>query len=331
MAKCWKCKGTGLKPVKKAHKHLMMPCTVCTRQTTKSTKRRPYRPFKRTADWKPVGPKALFDMYDERIAPKEQEFLSSLCGNWMIYQLEHGHRVTTDDIVAAYVAITNAPSVESYLDIGTGLGSVLTIVNWAFHGRIQRSFGIEAQEIHVELARRTIDINGTNATIVHYDLRDMPLSSIKQEFDLITGTPPYFPTDNGVLPQNLGRGMCAFEIRGGIEVYCKCASLYLKKHSESRFIVAQTSLEIERSEKAGYDVGFEIVKRFDIHGIIGKPSLFSVFVFKWGQSISKYPVTTIYVRGSDGQFTKEMKDIYETIGKPPPQYEKSTVPKVIYV
>ena len=32
-------------------------------------------------------------------------------------------------------------------------------------------------------------------------------------FDLVTGTPPYFPSTNGALPMDPGRGQCAFECR----------------------------------------------------------------------------------------------------------------------
>lgn len=63
--------------------------------------------------------------------------LTSLCGRWMIYQIEHGHRTTTDDCALAAIIVQHFKSnhhveklVERYIDLGTGLSSVLQLVSW---------------------------------------------------------------------------------------------------------------------------------------------------------------------------------------------------------
>ena len=72
----------------------------------------------------------------------------------------------------------------------------------------------------------------------------------KASFDLVTGTPPYFPLTNGAFPMEPGRGQCAFETRGGVEVYTKAAAAMLSDKLYARFVMCQTSIEIERTEKA---------------------------------------------------------------------------------
>jgi hypothetical protein len=68
---CWKCSGTGFKPVKNSQLHLKRECTVCKGKASlvpyhKVKESRPYRPFK-PKDWVIPGPLAAFDMFDERV------------------------------------------------------------------------------------------------------------------------------------------------------------------------------------------------------------------------------------------------------------------------
>jgi tRNA1(Val) A37 N6-methylase TrmN6 len=279
-------------------------------------------------------------MYAPQAAPGHGEMLCSLSGHWMIYQLENGHRMTSDDLLIAYIVIQHykdRPIPREYLDIGTGLGSVLNLVNWAFHGKLEKSVGIEAQKIHVDLARKTTAINGIDhiTTIIHHDLRSLIDGSHDEDFPdtekfgLITGTPPYFPAANGSLPVNVGRGMCAFELRGGIEVYCRMARRHLREEPSSRFIVTQTSLEIERTLEAARNEGFALVEEWDVHGIEGKPALFSVFVFMLDGFThdADATVTSVYIRGRDGQFTPIMNQVFRATGKPAAKFEPLCIPK----
>jgi tRNA1Val (adenine37-N6)-methyltransferase len=255
----------------------------------------------------------------------------------MLYQVEHGHRMTSDDLVGAACAVSHLKSIgvapSTYLDIGTGLGSVLSLVNCVYHGKLKKSFGIEAQSLHVKLARKTLKINGCEdvCEIIHQDLRklvDNPYLIPAMKFALITGTPPYFPATNGPVPLSSNRGMCAFELRGGVELYCEMASKFLEKGSDSRFVVVNTSLEITRTQSAASALGLQLVERWDVHGIVTKPSLFSVFVYKWASDVPAEPtIKQVNIRGHDGQFTSEMKEILRLTGKPPPDYEPQTQPK----
>lgn len=77
--------------------------------------------------------------------------------------------------------IVDANSKISHLDLGTGIGSVLLMMAWRFHpfhapdnrgAAIAQSLGVEAQEDHVNLARRSIALNGCGDTcrVVHADI-----------------------------------------------------------------------------------------------------------------------------------------------------------------
>lgn len=97
-------------------------------------------------------------------------------------------------------------------------------------------------------------------------------------FDIVTGTPPYFPLRNGALPQDAGRGQCAFECRGGIEAYLGACSRNLSHAASARCVLCQTYLEVTRTEASAKENGLVILKRLDVYGKEGQSSpLFSVF------------------------------------------------------
>jgi len=134
--------------------------------------------------------------------PRQGEQLCNLVGSWRILQRVSSHRWTTDDLVTAWVASQQQEAVGEhhvdYLDLGTGNASVLQMVTWALlkNGQtVNKAIGVEARSEAVELARRSLSFNvGTlvDAEIVHGDFRDV---ISKQEYDLVTGTPPYFRVD----------------------------------------------------------------------------------------------------------------------------------------
>ncbi|ORY53052.1 hypothetical protein BCR33DRAFT_185372 [Rhizoclosmatium globosum] len=267
--------------------------------------------------------------------------ITALCGHWSIFQLVQGHRYTTDDLSCAAIAILEyttkgLPSPKRHIDIGCGLGSVLLFVKWQFHDSLEMSIGIEAQEKHVELARKSVSVNmgnqDSNDTVIsevrHGDLRSLAEGNLQllneaeeNSFDLITGTPPYFPVTEGVLPTVQGRGMCSFELRGGVETYCLAAKRCLRKSKEARFVFVQTAIEIKRSERAIWDLGeMEVLERVDFLGSESKKDpLFVIFVCGWGEKKEMYPTRTIAVRTSDGAYTRKYHDMLVLVGKPPLQ------------
>ena len=114
--------------------------------------------------------------------------------------------------------------------------------------------------------------------------------------------------------------MCSFELRGGIEVYFDAAVKLLSKSKNSRFIVCQTSLEIERTELAAKKSGLNVIKRYDVFGKKGKIGpLFSIFVCGWSIYFQNASIVkNFYVRNEDQRFTDEMKIMTELLGKPIP-------------
>ena len=104
------------------------------------------------------------------------------------------------------------------------------------------------------------------------------IREIDEHFDIVTGTPPYFPLRNGALPQDAGRGQCAFECRGGIEAYLGACARNLSHAVSARCVLCQTFLEVRRTEASAKVNGLIILKRLDVYGKVGQSNpLFCVF------------------------------------------------------
>src|SRR6188768_3998059 len=86
------------------------------------------------------------------------ETLDFISGHFRIFQLRDGHRFSTDDVLAAWYGTTWCPSASTVLDLGSGIGSVATIAAWRLPGA--RMVTIEAQEMSVALARKSVAFNG---------------------------------------------------------------------------------------------------------------------------------------------------------------------------
>jgi tRNA1Val (adenine37-N6)-methyltransferase len=140
-----------------------------------------------------------------------------LTRDFTIVQRLTGHRFSSDDMATAFVAVKRAPEASRVLDLGCGIGSVLLTVAWCLPRATL--VGIEAQELSFEILRENVARNGLSdrVTVHHADIRDG--TAQHGAFDLITGTPPYFPPDTAVDAMDAQRAYARIEYRGGIEAY----------------------------------------------------------------------------------------------------------------
>ncbi|MBL8957690.1 MAG: SAM-dependent methyltransferase, partial [Myxococcaceae bacterium] len=77
------------------------------------------------------------------------------------------------------------------------------------------------------LARRSLRWNGVEqrCRVLDGDFRSVADGT----FDLITGTPPYFPPGTGTVSAKPHAEACRFELRGGVEDYVKTAEPLLAR------------------------------------------------------------------------------------------------------
>ena len=276
------------------------------------------REARRPPGWQAPGPRPAGPGERADLWPAAGEDLCYLVGDWRIFQRVDGHRWSMDDLVTAYLA---AESVESpparYLDIGCGLGSVLMSVAWRFPEA--RCVGIEAQDVSYALARRSLAYNGAEARVElrHGDLRDPALLPEGAVFDLVTGTPPYFPIGTGIESTLVQKGPCRFEHRGGVEDYTAAAARALAPRG--RFALCAAYGQQERIEAAAALHDLVIVRRVDVIPRAGKAPLLVLDVMeRRGGAPPALRHDAITVRDAHGQWTRDFLAVRAAMGLPPP-------------
>ena len=285
------------------------------------------REARRPAGWQAPGPRPAGPGERADLQPGPGEDLCYLVGDWRVFQRVDGHRWSMDDLVTAHLA---AAAVETpparYLDIGCGIGSVLMSIAWRFPAA--RCVGIEAQEVSYGLARRSLAYNGAEGRVDlrHGDLRDATLLPEAGCFDLVTGTPPYFPRGTGVESPLQQRGPCRFEHRGGVEDYLEAAARALAPRG--RFALCAAYGQSERLEDAARAHDLVLVRRVDVIPRAGKAPLLVLNVLErraaHAASLPAARHDAITVRDQRGQWTEDFRAVRDAMGLPPPPTERDT-------
>lgn len=160
---------------------------------------------------------------------EEGETLDVLSGFFRIFQLEKGHRFSTDDVLTAWYGKTGCPCARTALDLGSGIGTVGMLAAWCLPGA--RFVTVEVQEESVRLARKSAKWNGLEDRyeIRQGDFREAGVLGREEKFDLVLGSPPYFPPGSGSEGDHPQKIACRFEMKGGVADYCAAAARHLER------------------------------------------------------------------------------------------------------
>lgn len=199
----------------------------------------------------------------------------AITATFRLIQRRRGHRFSVDDLATAWEAVQAAPEVDSFLDLGCGVGSVLLMVAWRFPAA--RGFGIEAQDVSMELARRNVQENALSARVqlLHGDLREVTRDWPHGRCALVTGTPPYLPLGTASASPDQQRAAARIELRGGVEDYLAAAARVLSP--EGVVVLCSDGRAPERVVRGAAAAGLVPVRRRDVVPKAGRPPLFSVW------------------------------------------------------
>jgi tRNA1(Val) A37 N6-methylase TrmN6 len=222
-----------------------------------------------------------------------------------VYQRRKGHRFSSDDVATAFVAYQASPGARRVLDLGCGLGSVLLQLAWKLPGA--ELCGVEAQPQSFELLCRNVARSGfaERLRVAQGDLRDVELMSrFGRGFDLITGTPPYFPPPAALIAEDEQRAFARIEYRGGIEAYIDAGARLLS--DEGALVLCGDARALQRTTFASDRAGLSIHARCDVLPRAGRAALFSVWTLKRAAIAAGMPlVSVLTLRSESGQPTSD--------------------------
>jgi tRNA1Val (adenine37-N6)-methyltransferase len=249
------------------------------------------------------------------------ETLDAISGHFRLFQLRDGHRFSTDDVLTAWYGTTWSPRASSILDLGSGIGSVAMIAAWRLPGT--RVVTIEAQEESVRLARKSAAYNGLEARyeIRHADFRDESAIDANERFDLILGSPPYFPLDAGVHGDHPQKVACRFEVRGDIADYCRVAARHLA--AGGIFACVFPEEQLPRIEAAAHTAELTIVRRRPVVFKESEAPLIALFALMRRQDLPEqmrertWVEPPLVIRAADGSIHAEYSAVKLAIGFPP--------------
>lgn len=249
------------------------------------------------------------------------ETLDALGGHFRIFQLRRGHRFSTDDLLTAWYGTSWVPSAGAVLDLGSGIGSVGMLAAWRLTGA--RFVTIEAQEESVALARKSAAYNGLLARyeIRQADFRDPTALAPDERFDLVLGSPPYFPPGTGIEGDHPQKVACRFELRGDIADYAQVASTHLAAGGVFAFVFPEE--QRTRAERAAADAGLVVVRRRPVVFRDGEPPLVTLFLAMRATDLPPdmrqrtWVEPPLTIRTADGQVHPEYAAVKLSIGFPP--------------
>ena len=226
-----------------------------------------------------------------------------------LVQRKKGHRFSSDDVITAFVAAHTAPEATRVLDLGCGIGSVLLHLAWSLPDATL--VGIEAQEMSFDLLTENVRRNhlGDRVQIHHGDLRELRVGT----FDLVTGTPPYFPPSTAVDAMDEQRAFARIEYRGGIEAYVHAGAEALAP--DGALVLCGDARTDGRLRGAAREVGLHVVARTSVVAHAPKPPLFAVWTLRW--TATPEVESTFTLRDEAGRTTPDGARLRAFSGFPP--------------
>ncbi|MEP7118471.1 MAG: methyltransferase, partial [Acidobacteriota bacterium] len=249
------------------------------------------------------------------------ESLDAISGHFRLFQLRDGHRFSTDDVLTAWYGTSWVPRASTVLDLGSGIGSVGMVAAWRLPAAAFVT--IEAQAESVRLARKSAAFNGLEARyeIRHGDFRDDAVLGQAEQFDLVLGSPPYFPRGTGVEGDHPQKVQCRFEVRGDISDYTRVAVAHLAPGGV--FACVFPSAQLPRVVRAAADAGATIARRRPVVFREGDAALVDLFVMMRAVDLPEpmraatWVEPPLLIRQANGQVHPEYAVVKLAFGFPP--------------
>ncbi|MFT4546671.1 MAG: tRNA1Val (adenine37-N6)-methyltransferase [Verrucomicrobiales bacterium] len=155
-------------------------------------------------------------------------------------------------------------------------------------------------------------------------MRDTSVLADDEVFDLVLGSPPYFPRGSGVEAAHPQKVACRFELRGTIADYCATAVDHIAPGGVFACVFPVTPTEqADRVTAAAQAAGLVIVRQRPIVLREGEPPLIGVFLMMRATDLPEemreptWYEPPLIIRRSDGSVHPEYSAVKLGFGFPP--------------
>ena len=241
---------------------------------------------------------------------REPVTVDALTRDWRIAQRLKGHRHSIDDVLTAHLALRVAADAATVLDLGTGIGGVGLLVLWGL-GAGATLVAIEAQPISHRLLLANVAGNGL-APRVEPLLGDLRELVDARRFPLVTGSPPYFPVDAGIVPADSQKAHARFELRGDVRDYARAAARHLTE--DGAFVFCFPATQRARAIAAVVEAGLAVTAIRDVTPRAGLRPLFTLFACGRHAGAPPREAPPLVVRDEAGNLTDEMQAVRRSFG-----------------
>jgi tRNA1(Val) A37 N6-methylase TrmN6 len=268
----------------------------------------------------PIPPGAL----SKNPAATPNETSDAISGHFRLFQLAKGHRFSTDDLLTAWYGTSWCPTARNVLDLGSGIGTVGMIAAWRLPAA--RFVTIEAQSESVALAKKSAAWNGfeDRFEIRQGDFRDAQILRADEKFELVLGSPPYFPPGSGIQSEHPQKLACRFEMRGNIADYCKTAAEHLAPAGWFACVFPVTpDAQHERVREAAKQSGLTIVRWRPVTLREGERPLLGLFAMVRSTDLPSdmrertWTEPELIIRTNTGEVHPEYRAVKMSFGFPP--------------
>jgi tRNA1(Val) A37 N6-methylase TrmN6 len=184
---------------------------------------------------------------------------------------------------------------------------------------------VEAQADSIALAQKSARYNGLadRYEIRAGDFREPGILRPEETFDLITGSPPYFPPAAGVKSEHPQKLACRFELRGTVADYCATAAKQLARGGFFACVFPHEPAQLARVEAGARAAGLVIVRKRPVVFREGDPALVGLFGMMRADDLPEWfrgqtwTEPELIIRTRDGKIHPEYSAVKLAIGFPP--------------
>ncbi len=197
---------------------------------------------------------------------------------------------------------------ENVLDLGCGNGIIPILLEAKTEGK--HFTGVEIQEKNVDMARRSVAMNGQQdkIDIVCGDIKEASEIFGNAIFNVVVSNPPYMTENHGIINPDSARAVARHEILCTLEDVIREGSRVLKPNG--RFYMVHRPFRLVDIIETFVKYSLEPKTLKMVHPYVDKePAMVLIEAIKGGKrrlSVEK----PVIIYGSDGQYTEEIRTIY---------------------